>query len=144
MNKSENNTNITYYQKARFFRKKDTNEYAYCVEPFSFFYEKETYEETTHPYNLSQEQIDRISKIAYYGYGYKNHTDLKWYAITQMMIWKTSNENGKYYFITKGTANPNEDPEISEDDIYGKVVYHTVLFSFVGRLMTNIVIYLRF
>ena len=34
-----------------------------------------------------------------------------------------------------------EDPEISEDNVYGKVYYHTVLFSFVGRLMTNMVIY---
>ena len=50
-------------------------------------------------------------------------------------------ENGKYYFITQGVANTGEDPEISEDDIFGKVIYHTVLFSFVGRLMTNIVVY---
>ena len=49
--------------------------------------------------------------------------------------------NGKYSFITKGIANTAEDPEVSGDNIYGKVVYHTVLFSFVGRLMTNIVIY---
>ncbi len=50
-------------------------------------------------------------------------------------------ENGKRYFITKGTNNAIEDPEISEDDIYGKVIYHTILFSFVGRLMTNMVVY---
>jgi len=48
---------------------------------------------------------------------------------------------GKYYFVTKGTNNAVEDEEISEDNIYGKVIYKTVLFSFVGRLMTNIVIY---
>lgn len=50
-------------------------------------------------------------------------------------------ENGKHYFTTKGIANMIEDPEISEDNIYGKVIYHTFLFSLVGRLMTNIVIY---
>lgn len=50
-------------------------------------------------------------------------------------------ENGKRYFITKGIANVLEDPEISEDDIYGKMIYHTVLFSFVGRLMTNPYVY---
>lgn len=50
-------------------------------------------------------------------------------------------EDGKYYYVTKGDANSIEDPEIEYDDIYGKVVYHTIVFSFVGRLMTNIVIY---
>lgn len=50
-------------------------------------------------------------------------------------------ENGKFYFITKGTSNILEDPEIDGDNVYGKVIYHTVLFSFVGRLMTNMIIY---
>lgn len=50
-------------------------------------------------------------------------------------------EDGKRYFTTKGMSNYIEDPEISEENIYGKVIYHTILFSFVGRLMTNIAIY---
>ena len=50
-------------------------------------------------------------------------------------------DGGKYYFVTKGTNNEYEDPEITEDNIYGKVIYHTILFSFVGRLMSNIIIY---
>ena len=66
--------------------------------------------------------------------------NLKGLTITHRIIEKR-NENNKNYFVTKGIANLVEDPEISDDDIYGKVVYHTVLFSFVGRLMTNIVIY---
>ena len=61
-------------------------------------------------------------------------------TITHRII-STRTETGKYYFVTKGTANEVEDPEISEDNIYGKVIYHTLLFSFVGRLMTNVVIY---
>ncbi len=61
-------------------------------------------------------------------------------TITHRIISKRE-VDGKYYFVTKGINNPIEDPEISEDMIYGKVIYHTILFSFVGRLMTNIVIY---
>ena len=61
-------------------------------------------------------------------------------TITHRIISKRT-ENNVNYYITKGIANPLEDPEISQDDIYGKVVYKTVLFSYVGRLMTNIVIY---
>lgn len=67
-------------------------------------------------------------------------SNLKGLTITHRIIEKR-NENNKNYFVTKGLANLVDDPEISEDSIYGKVVYHTVLFSFVGRLMTNIVVY---
>jgi len=67
-------------------------------------------------------------------------SNLKGLTITHRII-EIRNDNNKNYFVTKGIANKVEDPEINEDDIYGKVIYHTVLFSFVGRLMTNIVIY---
>ena len=50
-------------------------------------------------------------------------------------------KDGKKFFVTKGVSNFIEDPVITGDNIYGKVIYHTVLFSFVGRLMTNIYIY---
>lgn len=66
--------------------------------------------------------------------------DIKGYTITHRIINKRE-ENGKYYFVTKGTNNEFEDPEITGDQIYGKVIYKTILFSFVGRLMTNVVIY---
>lgn len=66
--------------------------------------------------------------------------DMKEITITHRII-KKREENGKYYFTTQGINNAIEDPEISEDSIYGKVIYKTILFSFVGRLMTNIVIY---
>lgn len=76
---------------------------------------------------------DDITYLGQYG----NFKDL---IITHRII-NIREENGKRYFITKGIANPLEDPEISQDDIYGKMLYHTVLFSFVGRLMTNITVY---
>ena len=61
-------------------------------------------------------------------------------TITHRIV-NTRENDGEYFFTTKGLANNVEDPEISISDIYGKVVYHTILFSFVGRLMTNMVIY---
>jgi len=67
-------------------------------------------------------------------------SNLRGLIITHRII-DINNDNNKYYFLTKGIANVNEDPVISEDDIYGKVIYKTILFSFVGRLMTNMVIY---
>lgn len=38
--------------------------------------------------NLSFADKKRIFDIAYYGYGYGNHTSLEWYAATQIMIWQ--------------------------------------------------------
>ena len=98
MNKYQYSTQTKYYQKARFFRKTNTNEFAYCIEPFNFFNETSTYESTINPSNLSPAQIDRISKVAHFGYGYPHHTDPKWYAITQFMIWQISDPTGDYYF----------------------------------------------
>lgn len=67
-------------------------------------------------------------------------SNLSGLTITHRII-SLREENDEYYFVTKGIANQIEDPEINSNDIYGKVIYKTILFSFVGRLMTNIVIY---
>lgn len=100
MNKYQYSTNTIYYQQARFFRKSN-GDYAYCLEPFIFFQEGSVYHKTTSPRNLSKEQIDRIKKIVYFGFLYKNHRDPSWYAITQLMIWKTTYPNDGDYYLTK-------------------------------------------
>lgn len=99
MNKSpKKGSNVIYYQTARFFRKGGTGEFAYCIEPFQFFDGSKTYEPTINPSNLTNEQKERISMIAHFGYGYKSHTEKKWYAITQFMIWEIADPTGDYYF----------------------------------------------
>ena len=103
MNKVMNNT--IYYQKARFFRDSSTHEAVYCIEPEIFFNPNETYQETTNSH-LTSSQEERIRLLAYYGYNYENHTDKKWYAITQFLIWQTSYPEGKYYFTD--TLNGNK------------------------------------
>ena len=116
MNKYNPANRTIYYQKARFFRHSGTNEFAYCIEPFSFFNDSSTYESTINPYNLSEHQKDRITKIAHFGYNYPNHTDVKWYAITQLMIWQEADPSGDYYFTNSlnGTRiNPYQN-EINE------------------------------
>ena len=105
MNKKNPYDNLTYYQTARFFRKQGTNEFAYCIEPFNFFNENGSYQTTITPSNLTNEQKEKIKKIAHFGYGYKNHTEEKWYAITQMMIWMESDKNGDYYFTDSLNGN---------------------------------------
>ena len=116
MNKYQPSTDTIFYQKARFFRERSSNEFAYCIEPFASFDYKETYETTITPDNLSQEQIDRIAKIAHFGYHYKDHTGTKWYAITQFMIWQTADPTGDYYFTDSLNGNRIEifNDEINE------------------------------
>lgn len=50
-------------------------------------------------------------------------------------------EDGKYYFTTQGVNNKYKDPEISYDQLYGKVIYRTIIFSFISKAMTNIYMY---
>lgn len=100
INKYQYSTNTIYYQQARFFRDK-SGYYTYCIEPFIFFKDGSNYQETKSPRNLTKEQIDRIHKIIYFGFGYKNHKDYTWYVSTQLLIWKTSAPNDGDYYYTK-------------------------------------------
>ena len=56
--------------------------------------------------------------------------------ITHKVVEKRQ-EGDNTYFVTKGLANSISDPEIRYDQIYGKVVYKTILLSFIAKLMNN-------
>ena len=51
-------------------------------------------------------------------------------------------EGDNTYYVTKGIANDNYDPEVSYDQIYGKVVYKTKILSFISKMSTNVTIYI--
>ena len=82
---------------------------------------------------ISPEEIEIGDDIVYKG----EAQDLNGKIVTHRVISKRE-ENGKYYFITKGVANELEDPEISEDQVYGKIVYKTLLLSFISKIINNI------
>ena len=63
--------------------------------------------------------------------------DFKDKIVTHQIIEKRE-ENGKIYFTTKGIANEEADPEISEDQVYGKIVYKTIILSFISGIINNI------
>jgi hypothetical protein len=42
--------------------------------------------------NLNQNQLNYIKEIAYFGYGYKNQTDYKYYMASQELIWEYLNK----------------------------------------------------
>lgn len=105
-----------YYQKARFFHQSGTGQFSYCVEPFAMFNENGVYTSSIAASNLTEEQMERIKKIIYFGYQYGNHTDPKWYAVTQYMVWKESDYSGDVYFTDSLNGNRIEmfENEIAE------------------------------
>ena len=98
------NTKVGIYQVARFIREQNTNKIAYCIDPYDWFYDTSTYNKETP--NMNANLLDRIEKIAHYGYGYGNHTDSSWYAVTQAMIWKEVAGDENIYFTD--TLNGNK------------------------------------
>lgn len=57
-------------------------------------------------------------------------------VVTHQIVEIEETEEGKI-FHTKGIANPAEDPTIKGDQIYGKVIYKSVVISLFTKLMNN-------
>ena len=57
-------------------------------------------------------------------------------VVTHQII-KIDKVNGKYYFHTKGLANLVEDPIVSEDQVYGKVIYKSVILSTIYKIIST-------
>ena len=97
----DNLQKITFTYAARFYQD-GTNLISYCLEPFVILTNDGTYveyDENNSNLHLSDEQKDRIDKLAYYGYGYGDHTDKKWVTITQMLIWRTAEPTYKFNWL---------------------------------------------
>ncbi len=125
--------NVTHFQKSRFFRRKSDNVAAYCIEPFESFYEDHNYNNIEDINNIDDNTLKRISLIAYYGYNYDNHTDNKWYAITQLMIWRETNKDDEFYFTDKLNGNKITRFEDEINEINNLVNNHDKLPSFSNK-----------
>lgn len=116
--KSINGTS-SKYQKARFFRRTSDNKAAYCIEPFATFDPNTNYEShSNYATNIDNNTWHRMSLIAHFGYGYGNHTEPKWYAITQLMLWHLVEPTKDFYFTdtlngTRINSYQNEMNEIN-------------------------------
>lgn len=104
------------YQQARFLRRGGDNQFAYCIEPWSEISSTVNYDDLIDINTLDDETLERISLIAYYGYGYGNHQDSKWYYITQVLIWREVDKSASFYFTNKlnGTQISTYDQQMNE------------------------------
>lgn len=82
---------------------------------------------------IEPEKVEIGDDIVYEG----EKGDFKDRIVTHRVISKRE-ENGKYYFTTKGIANEEADPEISQDQIYGKIIYKSVVLSLISKVINNI------
>src|SRR5574344_631548 len=115
----------TKYQQARFIRRSEDNKFVYCLQPYTDIDNNLPYydvirEDYARVLNFSEEQWQRISLLAYYGYQYDqngyDHTEQKWYVITQVMIWRTTNPESDIFFTDSLNGNriAKFDSEIAE------------------------------
>lgn len=84
--------------------------------------------------NMLAEQIERIKLIAYYGYGYGNHTSAEWYYATQLLIWSITNP-GYAYAIADNDASltPSSRYDAYYNELNSLVANHTTQPSFYGK-----------
>ncbi len=82
-------------------RRKSDSSFVYCLEPIVALNQTEDYlafDTNKDVLNISEEDFERISNLAYFGYLYPGHEDIKWYGITQYLIWKTVAKDMTIYF----------------------------------------------
>ena len=108
------------YQQMTVITRNSDGQFVYCIEPGTPVAQGAIYPgqdfDQSYVANMTTEQWRRISLLAYYGYGYGDHTDIKWYTVTQFLIWQTVPHGYDIYFtdtlngnrITKYTDEMNE------------------------------------
>ena len=115
----------TKYQQGRFIRRSEDNQFVYCLQPYADIDNNLPYYDVVRSdyaqvLGLSESQWERISLLAYYGYQYNDngvdHSSQKWYAITQVMIWRTTNPESDIYFTDSlnGNRTSQYDGEMAE------------------------------
>ena len=111
--------------------RKSDNQFVYCLEPGVHIIDDLDYTAITYGLekhtSLTTEELKKVKKIIYYGYGYvdekKNidHTDKKWYAVTQSLLWDIYS-NGYDIYFTKYLQGPKVNIFSSEREELNKLV----------------------
>ena len=80
---------------------------------------------------LSEQMIEKLKLISYYGYGYGNHNSPEWYYATQLFIWANVNP-GYVYAIADGDTSltPSNRYDSYYNEINNLVNNHTTAPSF--------------
>ena len=82
-------------------KRKSDNTYVYCIQSFMAINMNVSYEgyyELNDKFSISEYDAERIRLLAYFGYNYPGHEAIKWYGVTQYLIWKTADKDMDIYF----------------------------------------------
>ncbi len=129
--KKEKNGRIRY-QQARFLRKEDDS-FAYCIEPWAEIDATTDYDDIIDINSISDETLNKISLIAYYGYQYNDHQDSKWYYVTQVLIWKEIDKEADFYFTDSLNGNKITTYDNDMESIMTLVNNHEKIPSFIRQ-----------
>ena len=114
----------------------------YCIEPETYMQSRYDGNYKTHVIykgkdniinnsRLNEELYKKINLLAYYGYGYKNHLDKKWYGITQTLIWRALRPDMKWSFKESRYGSINNNLYLKEvSELNNLVNKHYVLPNF--------------
>lgn len=102
-----------FHSQATIYRKSTDNNIVYCIESWEQISGSKANDHliVNQKYPEEWEYLDaeRVEALAYYGYGYHedgyDHTDPKWYAITQYLIWETISPEIEHYFTSSITSS---------------------------------------
>lgn len=115
---------------------RNTGELLYCIEPGIHLYDG-NYEKTTNidtiKETITKEEWEYLKILTYYGYGYQNRTDLKWYVITQFMVWNyLIRDEGEIYFVNEFDVK-KELYESEMNEILSDIKSHDVIPSIASK-----------
>lgn len=130
---------VSYYETARFLNRAD-GQFAYCIQPFVEFVNGKLQIAYDSDYTLvtgmTDAQWERVALLSYYGYQYQNHTEAKWYAITQLLIWKTVDPNHDMFFTSTLNGNRVSLYETEIAELEQLVANHKQVPTFVNQEYT--------
>lgn len=89
-----------YHNGAPFILTRSDGAFVYCINPFETMSTTVTYKSYSYNdsiFNLTNEKLNELNVISYYGYGYEGHSDIKWYGVTQFLIWEALGYEQVYF-----------------------------------------------
>lgn len=123
-------------ERIQVYHRRSDGRVAYCIEPGIDFSDSTILTGYDHNQaSLSGMSLDtwlRVNLLAYYGYGYGNHTDSKWYAITQYEIWKAYPRGWTTYWADSFHGNNISQFEAESAELLSLVNSHFTRPSFSG------------
>lgn len=140
---SKTKDGILRSERIQVYHRRSDGAIVYCIEPGVDFSDSTTItgydKDQSSMTGMSYETWQRLNLLAYYGYGYGNHTDSKWYAITQYEIWKAYPLGWDSYWVDSFKGNRINQFEAESQELLNLVNNHYKRPSFNNQNITSVV-----